>query len=101
MPLSHRVRRLKLQDLHVLTAVAEEGSMAKAANALGLSQPSVSYTIANLEKAIGVPLLDRSPQGASVTEYGRALIERGVVALNEMQHAVETISFLAIPIMAT
>lgn len=97
MPLNHRVRRLKLQDLHVLNAVAEAGSMAKAASALGLSQPSVSYTIANLEKAIGVPLLDRSPQGVSVTDYGRAMIERGTVALNEMQHAVDTIGFLGDP----
>jgi DNA-binding transcriptional LysR family regulator len=83
--------------LHVLNAVAEAGSMAKAAIALGLSQPSISYTISNLEKAIGVPVLDRGSQGASITGYGRALLERGVVALNEMQHAVDTIGFLGDP----
>jgi DNA-binding transcriptional LysR family regulator len=96
-PRDHRVSRLKLQDLRVLVVAAEVGSMAKAAVALGLSQPSVSYAIANLEKTLAVPLLDRGPQGVAATEYGRALIERGLVALNEMQHAVDTIEVLGEP----
>jgi DNA-binding transcriptional LysR family regulator len=56
-------RRLKLRDLHVLFAVVQSGSMGKAAAHLGVSQPSVSEAIADLEATIGVRMLDRSPQG--------------------------------------
>ena len=56
-------RRLKLRDLHVLSAVVQWGSMAKAARHLAVSQPVVSAAIADLEHAVGVRLLDRSRQG--------------------------------------
>ena len=42
-------RRLKLRDLHVFFAVADRGSMAKAAAQLGVTAPSVSEVIAGLE----------------------------------------------------
>ena len=54
-------RRLRLRDLHILFAVAQYGSMAKAAKHLGISQPSISEAIADLENTVGVRLLDRSP----------------------------------------
>ena len=41
-------RRLKLRDLHILLAVVQHGSMAKAAAALAISQPAVSKAIADL-----------------------------------------------------
>jgi molybdate transport repressor ModE-like protein len=55
-------RRLKLRDLEILSTVAECGSMAKGARRLGMSQPAVSESIANLEDALRVRLLDRSPE---------------------------------------
>src|SRR5205085_11401760 len=42
-------RRLKLRDLHVFLTVVQAGSMAKAAEQLGVTQPTVSETIADLE----------------------------------------------------
>ena len=42
-------RRLKLRDLHILSAVVQWGGMAKAATHLAMSQPAVSEAIANLE----------------------------------------------------
>ena len=42
-------RRLKLRQLEVLQAVAHCGSMAKAAQQIGITQPVVSKTIADLE----------------------------------------------------
>ena len=71
-------RRLKLRDLHILMAVVQRGSMAKAAEDLAISQPVVSKSIADLEHSLGVHLLDRSPQGVEPTMYGRAIIESGV-----------------------
>ena len=58
-------RRLRFRDLHVLFTVVQNGSMAKAAAQLGVSQPSVSEVMADLEHTLGVRLLDRSPQGSS------------------------------------
>ena len=69
-------RRLRLRDLHVLLAVAQSGSMAKAARELLISQPAVSQAIADLEQTLGVRLLDRNPRGIEPTAYGRALLDR-------------------------
>jgi hypothetical protein len=63
-------RRPRLWDLHVFSTVVQRGSMAKAAQHLGVSQPAVSEVIADLEHALGVRLLDRSAQGIEPTIYG-------------------------------
>ena len=64
MQLSERVgRRMKLQDLHVFMAVMQAGSMGKAAQQLNVTQPAISRSIAELEHALGVRLLDRHRQG--------------------------------------
>jgi DNA-binding transcriptional LysR family regulator len=90
-------RRLKLHDLHILLTVAEMGSMGKAAERLAVSQPSVSKAIADIEHAIGVPLLVRMPQGVQTTPYGRALIRRGMGAFDELRRGIKDIEFLADP----
>src|SRR4051812_47655674 len=74
---------LKLSDLHILLAVAHSGSMAKAANELGVSHPVVSRSISDLEHTLGVRLLDRNPHGVELTEYGRALLNRSHAAFDE------------------
>ena len=91
------VRRLRLRDLRYLLAVAERGSMAKAATELGISQPAVSKALGELEHALGVRLLDRNPQGVEPTIYGRALVRRGRAIIDELKQGVEEIEFLADP----
>lgn len=90
-------RRIKLRDLHVLHAVAQAGSMTKAAGELAISVPVVSKAIAELEHTVGVPLLDRSPKGVEPTAYGRALLRRGLAAFDELRQGVRDIEFLADP----
>jgi DNA-binding transcriptional LysR family regulator len=58
-----------------MLAVADSCSMGKAASDLAVSQPAISKAIADLEQALGVRLLDRSPQGIEPTIYGRALLK--------------------------
>src|SRR5690348_8972150 len=90
-------RRIKLRDLHVLSAVMEWGSMAKAARHLAVSQPVVSAAIADLERTVGVRLLDRGRRGVAPTIYGRALLKHGVVAFDALKQGVQEIEFLADP----
>lgn len=88
-------RRLRLRDLHVLLAVAQEGSMAKAARRLSISQPAVSKALADLEHAIGLRLFDRGPQGVTPTLYGEALLRRSIVVFDELRQAAQELDFLS------
>jgi hypothetical protein len=70
--------RLKLRDLRVFMAVANAGTMGRAAADLAVSQPVISKSIADLEDALGVRLFDRSrrgfatPASPSSTSYSSA-----------------------------
>jgi len=90
-------RRVKLRDLHVILAVAQWGSMAKAARHLSTSQPVLSKTVAELERSLGVKLFDRSPQGVEPTMYGRALLNRSLAVFDELREGIKEIEFLADP----
>ena len=90
-------RRIRLRDLHILFAVVQHGSMAKAGAHLGMSQSAVSQAIAALEHALAVPVLDRTPRGVELTIYGTALMRRGQAAFDELRSGVKDIEFLADP----
>jgi DNA-binding transcriptional LysR family regulator len=89
--------RIRLRDLHILLAVEQHGSMARAADSLAISQPVVSKVIADLERAVGVRLLDRDRHGAEPTIFGRALLNRSVAAFDELRQGVKDIEFLQKP----
>src|SRR5436853_7876496 len=93
----HRRRKLKLRQLEILLAVADAGSMAKAAKQLAISQPAISRTIADAEQALGLPLFDRSRQGVRPTHYGDALVKRGFAAFDESAPAETRVACLADP----
>src|SRR5215831_7912202 len=90
-------RRVKLRDLHILLAVAQAGNMSRAADRLAISHPVVSKTIADLEHALNVRLLDRTPQGTEPTAYGRALLSCGTIVFDELRRGVQQIAFLSDP----
>jgi DNA-binding transcriptional LysR family regulator len=90
-------RRVKFRDLHIALTVAQSGSMLKAAKALAISQPVVSKVIADLEQVLGVRLFDRSRKGVEPTASGRALINRGRAAFDELKQGVKEIEFLNDP----
>src|SRR5215208_3576057 len=87
-------KRLKFRDLQVLTAVAQSGSMAKAAAQLGVTQPAVSEIIAGLEHMFAVRLFDRSPRGVVPTTFGGALLKRSIVVFDELQQSIRDIEIL-------
>jgi DNA-binding transcriptional LysR family regulator len=90
-------RRVRLRDLHVLLTVVQRGSMAKAAQHLSITQPAVSKSIADLEHALGVRLLDRGPQGVEPTPYGKALVRRGLTVFDELRQGIGEIESMAEP----
>src|SRR5215510_14537238 len=90
-------RRLKLRDLHILSAVVQWGSMAKAATHLSMTQPAVSDAIGNLEDALRVRLLDRSSKGVEPTVYANVLLKRGLAVFDELRQGIREIEFLANP----
>lgn len=90
-------KRIKLRDLHILQTAAKAGSMAKAASDLHITQPAVSYAVAAMEHALGVPLLERNSQGVTATVYGQVLLDRSRVVFNELRQGIDEIGTLADP----
>ena len=90
-------QQLKLRQLRILVEVGQRGSMGKAGEELGISQPVVSKAIADLEHALGVRLLDRLPQGVEPTLYGRALIKRCIAVFDDLHTSVSEIESLSDP----
>jgi DNA-binding transcriptional LysR family regulator len=90
-------RRLKLRDLDTLMMVAKEGSMAKAAAGLSVSQPAVSKAMAEMERTLGVRLLDRTAQGVEPNLYGRALLKWAAAIFDDVRQGVNELEFLNDP----
>ncbi len=93
----HIGRRLRLRDLFVFFTVVECGSMTKAASQLGVSTPSISDVIAELENSLGVRLLDRTPKGVLPTVYGQAFLTRGHAAFDELRQGIRDIESISDP----
>lgn len=75
---------LKLKYFHT---VALLGNMTRAAEALHISQPSLSIMIRKLEEEIGVPLFDRVGRGIVLNSYGDVLLEHTTRMINELDKA--------------
>src|SRR5215203_4542246 len=90
-------RRLRVRDFTMLEVIATRGSMARAAEELGLSQPAISKAIADLEHDLGVAVFDRSTRGVQLTESGQVLLRRGRVILDELRHGLEEIENISDP----
>ena len=90
-------RPIKLHNLHVLVSVIQAGGMGRAARRLNTSQSAISRSIAELEHAFGVRLLDRSRQGVEPTQYGRVLLGCAAAVFDELRQGAKSIEFLADP----
>ncbi|KJC49909.1 LysR family transcriptional regulator [Bradyrhizobium sp. LTSP849] len=77
----------RLQELAVFARAAESGSFSKAARELGLSQPSVSRIIGELEARLGVKLLLRTTRRITVTDAGALFLTRAREVLADIEDA--------------
>jgi len=73
--------QLDLRDLRYFTTVIEEETIGRAADRLGLSQPTLSRQLRQLERDLGVTLLERAPRGIVPTTAGESLYRdsRGIL----------------------
>ena len=63
---------INLRHLRLFAAVVDHGGFTKAAAQLGLSQPAISKSLAELERSLHVRLIDRSGRSAQLTHAGRS-----------------------------
>lgn len=80
---------LELRHLRYFVAVAQEGHVTRAAQRLYVSQPALSQALRELERQIGVPLLERHSRGVSLTPAGEQLFAKATIVLEVADDAVE------------
>ncbi|WP_142846248.1 LysR family transcriptional regulator [Telmatospirillum sp. J64-1] len=87
------MRRYSLAQLEAFVAIAKTGSFRSAADKLGLTQPTVSLRIRELEATIGKTLFERHGTGARLTSEGLVVltyVERGLGLFDEMEYRLKT-----------
>jgi DNA-binding transcriptional LysR family regulator len=80
---------VELRHLRALIAIAERGTISRAATTLHLSQPAVSRTLGQLETHMGVRLVDRSTHHLALTDDGIALLAKARVAVGVVDDALD------------
>jgi len=85
----------KGDQLRYFAAVAEEGQITRAARRLHIAQPALSQAITQLEKELGVQLLERHTRGVRLTAAGEVFYEKARVAVAATADAAETARWLA------
>ena len=79
---------LDLRLVRYFTVVAEHGHFGRAAQALHVAQPSLSRQVRRLEDLVGARLLDRTPQGSTLTDAGRTFLPRALALVRAADDAV-------------
>ena len=79
---------LELRHLRTVRAVADGGSVSRAATVLGVSQPALTAQLQRIERILGGELFERGPQGAKPTELGRFVLGRADALLADMRALV-------------
>ncbi len=83
--------KFTLRQIEVFVVVAEIGHFGRAAEALHISQPTVSQEVARLERALGIALFDRSRRSATVTPAGAVMAEDGRLLLERAEQLVKKV----------
>lgn len=76
---------LEIRHLKVVCAIADTGSVTKAAALLGLAQPALTAQLQRIERILGGPLFERDRRGARPTALGELVLSRARVLLGAMK----------------
>lgn len=87
--------RLRLRHLALVVAIDQLGSLRKAAERIGISQPAATKMLVELEDSLGLPLFDRGRRGMLPTVYGQTLIRHAHLLLSDIEAMRDDLAGLA------
>ncbi|EJN7955928.1 LysR family transcriptional regulator [Salmonella enterica subsp. enterica serovar Infantis] len=85
-------QRIRLRHLHTFVAVAQQGTLGRAAETLNLSQPALSKTLNELEQITGTRLFERGRLGAQLTVPGEQFLTHAVKVLDALNTAGQALN---------
>ncbi|MED7952337.1 LysR family transcriptional regulator [Streptomyces sp. BE303] len=89
---------MELRHLRAFLAIAEEGTITRAAARLHIGQPALSRTLRRLEDHLGVRLIDRSTHHLELTPAGRAFRDRAAAAVAAVEAALDPRALTVLPL---
>jgi len=95
------VTTLNTNRLRILREVAARGTITAAADALFLTPPAISHQLAQLEREVGLPLLQRTARSVRLTDAGRRLVAHAEVILAECETALADVASYAAEVSGT
>ena len=93
--------RIKYRHLQCFLAVAQHGSLQKAADVLAITQPAVSKTLKELEDLLAVRLFERGRRGAVPTREGEAFLRHAGASVSALREAVASVAQTRRPISSS
>ena len=87
-----------IRQLQYLKLLAEHGGFGRAAEAAHVTQPTLSAGIQELERILGVPVVDRARSGVILTPVGEEALRRAITILNEAEELVEAAKNAGLPL---
>lgn len=84
--------RVNLRHLHCFVAIAQTGSLLRAAEKLAISQPAISKRLAELEGIVGAALFTRGRQGARLTREGQRLLPYATQMLATLREGLQAVA---------
>lgn len=87
-----RIDRIRIRHLKLLEEIAMTGSLTAAADSLGVSQPSATKLLQELERSLRCTLVHRGARGGTLTALGRTVLERFQIATRSIATACEAIA---------
>ncbi|HCL5342764.1 TPA: LysR family transcriptional regulator [Salmonella enterica] len=85
-------QRIRLRHLHTFVAVAQQGTLGRAAETLNLSQPALSKTLNELEQLTGTRLFERGRLGAQLTVPGEQFLTHAIKVLDALNTAGQALN---------
>jgi DNA-binding transcriptional LysR family regulator len=89
---------VEMRHLRAFLAIAEERNLTRAAARLHMTQPALSRSLAQLERLVGVRLVDRSTHHVDITEAGRRFEERAFDAVRSFETALASVTGRDLPL---
>lgn len=88
------VAKARLRHLQLLVAVADSGSVRRAAEQIGMSQPAATQALADIEGLLAAPLFERHVRGMRLTAEGRAVVPMARNTLSALRASTDTVHAL-------